>query len=112
MQKTILLSIAFLVAISSFSQTYVNEYYKSNGTYVEGYYRSSPNSTKSDNWSTYGNINPYTGSVGTKTYSDYNNYNSNYSTQIYNNEYLITSYSNGYYSSPYNNTSGYYYYRY
>jgi len=37
-----------------------------NTQYVQPHYRSSPNNTKSDNWSTYGNVNPYTGKVGTK----------------------------------------------
>ena len=37
-----------------------------NGTYVEGHYQSIPNSSKSDNWSTTGNVNPYTGKTGTK----------------------------------------------
>ena len=32
--------------------------------------RSSPNGTASDNWSTKGNVNPYTGKVGTKTIAD------------------------------------------
>ena len=44
----------------------VDGYFKSNGTYVQPHYRSSPNSTKSDNWSTIGNTNPYTGKQGTR----------------------------------------------
>ena len=44
----------------------VNGYYKSNGTYVQPHYRSSPNSTTSDNWSTLGNTNPRTGKSGTR----------------------------------------------
>jgi len=32
----------------------------------QGHYRSSPNSTQRDNYSTYGNTNPYTGQRGTK----------------------------------------------
>lgn len=47
-----------------FSQVHVNGYYKKNGTYVEPHYRSAPNSTKSDNYSTVGNTNPYTGQQG------------------------------------------------
>jgi|GEM_PF-1668082 len=49
---------------SSTSSTYVHGYYRSNGTYVAPYYRSSANGTKLDNWSTKGNINPYTGKIG------------------------------------------------
>lgn len=57
-----------------FSDVSVKGYYKSNGTYVEPHYRSSPNDTKSDNWTTKGNVNPYTDEEGTKTYNNYNNY--------------------------------------
>lgn len=40
-------------------------YYKpSTGAYVQPYYRSSPNSTKWDNYSTQGNSNPFTGKKG------------------------------------------------
>lgn len=49
---------------------YVNGYTRSNGTYVQPHYRSAPDSTKSNNWSTQGNYNPYTGQSGTKSYSD------------------------------------------
>jgi hypothetical protein len=45
---------------------YTKGYTKSNGTRVEGYHRTSPNSTKNDNYSTRGNVNPYTGVAGTK----------------------------------------------
>jgi hypothetical protein len=48
------------------AQQYVNGYYKSNGTYVQGYYRSTPDGDPSNNYSTRGNINPYTGQVGTR----------------------------------------------
>lgn len=42
-------------------------YYKpKSGTYVQPHYRSSPNRSKLDNWSSRGNINPYSGKVGTK----------------------------------------------
>ena len=48
------------------NSTYVNGYTKSNGTYVQGHYRSSRNSTNHDNYSTSGNYNPYTGSAGSR----------------------------------------------
>lgn len=72
MKTLILLAIiAFATATTVFGQTYVNGYFRSNGTYVQPHYRSSANSTNLDNWSTKGNINPYTGSVGSvaKDYS-------------------------------------------
>lgn len=47
------------------AQVSVKGYYKSNGTYVQPHMRSSPNGTTADNWSTIGNVNPYTGQKGT-----------------------------------------------
>lgn len=67
----------FLFTITLVS-THVRGYYRNNGTYVAPHYRSSPNNTKADNWSTKGNYNPYTGKQGTRTYDDYNNYGNNY----------------------------------
>ncbi|HHV6060377.1 TPA: hypothetical protein ACULYW_001748 [Legionella pneumophila] len=43
----------------------VQGYTKQDGTVVNSYTRTSPNNTTSDNWSTKGNINPYTGKAGT-----------------------------------------------
>lgn len=37
-----------------------------NGTYVAPSHATNPNSTKSDNYSQKGNVNPYTGKEGTK----------------------------------------------
>jgi len=60
--------------IAGFSQTafakdtYVHGYFRSNGTYVSPHYRSAPDGDFSNNWSTRGNINPYTGQMGTKDY--------------------------------------------
>jgi hypothetical protein len=48
------------------SWEYVHGYYRHNGTYVQGYHRTVPNSTKSDNYSTRGNANPWTGKAGRK----------------------------------------------
>jgi hypothetical protein len=44
---------------------WVEGYYRKNGTYVEGHYRTRPNNTNSDNFSTKPNLNPYTGKKGT-----------------------------------------------
>ena len=51
-------------SVSIPSNTTVNGYYKDNGTFADSYVRTSPNSTNWDNYSTRGNSNPYTGSVG------------------------------------------------
>ena len=44
---------------------YVNGYYRHDGTYVQGHYKTTPNYTPYDNYSTRGNQNPYTGQYGT-----------------------------------------------
>lgn len=64
---SILLSLmCFAITVPQFAQVRVKGYTKRDGTYVAPHYRSNPNSTKLDNWSTKGNINPYTGEAGTK----------------------------------------------
>ena len=67
--KRLIVSAIFVVFSLSpvFADTWVNGYYKSNGTYVQGHYRSSPDSYRNNNWSTSGNTNPYTGKSGTRT---------------------------------------------
>lgn len=68
MKKVLILVVAFASFVSA---DYVNGYYKQDGTYIEGHYRSTPNSTVYDNYSTYGNTNPYTGKKGKKKYSQW-----------------------------------------
>lgn len=46
----------------------VRGYYRSNGTYVNSYNRSTPNSTVTDNYSFKGNTNPSTGETGSNYY--------------------------------------------
>lgn len=66
--RKLILTLALLALTSvAFADVYVSGYEKKDGTYVEPYYRSSPNSTTSDNYSTKGNVNPYTGQEGTKS---------------------------------------------
>lgn len=68
MKKLILALIGTTIVMSSSlsAQVHVNGYTKRDGTYVAPHYRSSPNSTTADNYSTTGNVNPYTGALGTK----------------------------------------------
>jgi hypothetical protein len=44
---------------------YVHGYSEKDGTYVAPYHATNPNGTKNDNYSTKGNVNPYTGKPGT-----------------------------------------------
>jgi hypothetical protein len=48
-------------------RTHVKGHMKKNGTYVAPHDRTAPNKTKTDNWSTKGNVNPETGKAGTKS---------------------------------------------
>jgi hypothetical protein len=44
----------------------VQGYVNSGGTYVPPHQQTNPNGTQRDNYSAYGNVNPYTGAVGTR----------------------------------------------
>lgn len=44
---------------------YVQPHIRSDGTYVQGYHRTAPDSNPFNNYSTQGNVNPYTGQPGT-----------------------------------------------
>ena len=46
--------------------TTVRGYTKRDGTYVQCHHRTAPDGRKGNNWSTRGNVNPYTGKPGTK----------------------------------------------
>jgi len=79
MKKTIIL-IAALLAFASIAAAdeYVNGYVRKDGTYVQPHYRSSPNSSKWDNYSSKGNTNPYTGEKGSQSNEYSNPYGSTY----------------------------------
>lgn len=60
--------IAFLalgLSTAAIADTYVNGYTKKNGTYVESHHRTNQDENKFNNYSTQGNVNPYTGQQGT-----------------------------------------------
>ena len=61
-----LASVFFIISGIAFADVSVRGYYRSNGTYVQPHYRSNPDGNFGNNWSTYGNVNPYTGKTGTK----------------------------------------------
>ncbi|NGY89027.1 hypothetical protein F6Y05_39290 [Bacillus megaterium] len=48
------------------ADSYVHSYTKKDGTFVKGYMKSDPDGIFSNNYSSYGNVNPYTGKKGTK----------------------------------------------
>lgn len=67
MKKLLAIAVLLIAASSANAQTWVNSYYTNSGSFVQGHYRSTPNNTAWDNWSTSGNINPCTGSIGTNS---------------------------------------------
>jgi hypothetical protein len=72
--KKLGLLIAVLFSISStmaLANVSVKGYTKKNGTYVMPHYRSNPDKKIQNNWSTKGNINPYTSKKGTKKIKNY-----------------------------------------
>ena len=64
MKTTVLIASLALFAWTAEAQVYVQPHVTRDGTYVEGHYRTAPNSTKLDNYSSQGNVNPYTGQAG------------------------------------------------
>lgn len=58
----------FLGVSKAEAYSYTRSYYRSNGTYVNSYYRLTPNRYKFDNYSSRGNSNPWTGSRGYKSW--------------------------------------------
>lgn len=69
MKKTALAALALVSTIAS-AQTYQPGYFRSDGTYVQGHYRSAPDSNRYNNLnsehSIYGGTNPFTGKKGTQ----------------------------------------------
>jgi len=45
---------------------FVQEHYRSNGTHVKGHYQTNRDNSFWNNWGSKGNVNPYTGKIGTK----------------------------------------------
>jgi hypothetical protein len=90
MKKFFISIIVFLFCFSlTFAQTWVNGYYKKDGTYVPGHFRSNSNNTSFDNYSTKGNINPFTGEKGYK--DPYGSSNSFKSFDFNNNDFNLNN---------------------
>jgi len=60
--------LCFTPSMAAFANVNVKGHYRQNGTWVDSHYRTRPNNTIQDNWSTWGNSNPYTGEKGYKRY--------------------------------------------
>jgi hypothetical protein len=64
------IAVARIIAIisvvsSAHAQTAVHGYVRKDGTYVQPHYKTAPDNSRFNNYSTQGNYNPYTGQNGT-----------------------------------------------
>jgi hypothetical protein len=76
MKKLIIVGMLVLIATAAQAQYLgtgsnpnshpVQGYTTQSGTYVPPHQQTNPNSTQTDNYGTRGNVNPYTGAVGTR----------------------------------------------
>jgi hypothetical protein len=107
--RTFALVVALFVTltVSAAAQTYVEPYYRKDGTYVQGHWRSSPDNNPRNNYSYPGNTNPYTGKTATGNSETYlqRYYDRSGSTNSRDN-------TRPSYSSPYSSTPSYSYPRY
>ncbi len=76
MIRTITALAAIAIATPALAGNYVNGYTRKDGTYVAPHYRSNPDGNRWNNYSSQGNVNPYTGRSG--TVNPYNPPNYNY----------------------------------
>jgi len=69
MKKSIILVATVILGIGkdlhAQSYSYVNSYSRADGSYVNGHYRTIADGYSGNNWTYAGNINPFTGKVGT-----------------------------------------------
>lgn len=63
-----------LWASSALADEYVDGYVRADGGYVEPHFRSSPDGNPFNNYSTQGNVNPYTGQEGHRNPDSHMNY--------------------------------------
>jgi len=68
MKKIVCFLIALVFVCSLAFAGQVRGYYRKDGTYVNSYQRSNPDSTVRNNYDYKGNTNPYTGKTGTNYY--------------------------------------------
>jgi len=96
MKKLAKLAVCLILAfagLSALADVYVKGYYRRDGTYVRPHYRSSPDGNFNNNWSTKGNVNPYTGRPGTLTspsIGDYVSPGPYYPQPVYNPQPIFT----------------------
>ncbi len=101
-----LLVVAFAVTMAALgsvkesqADNYVRGHLRSSGSYVNPYYRSNADGNFWNNYSTYPNVNPYTGSVGTHRYPSYSSGRTQYGSPSinyqFNNDGSVDPYRSG-----------------
>jgi len=67
--KRVMFVVIALFATQAYAakDVYVDSYFNNQGTYVQPYHRTSPDSNPYNNYSSYGNTNPWTGKLGTES---------------------------------------------
>lgn len=94
MKKIVMaLALVAMMAGIGYADQNVRGYYKSNGTYVQPYVRSTPDSSYNNNYSVRGNTNPYTGEQGSSSRT-YNDKTPEYNNKTYGNPGYESSYGN------------------
>lgn len=106
MKKISLIAVVTMLTLSVFAQvnssfTKVNAYYKKDGTYVPAHYRTNPNYTAKDNYTTKPNVNPHTGKKG--TFDDNTISSEEFINSFYKNENKVKNILDDFYKST--NTS-------
>lgn len=97
---TLILFVTSIFIISTTFLTYadvwVRGYYRKDGTYVRGHWRSDPDGNPYNNWSFPGNINPHTGKIATGNPSTYlkNYYGWKYTYELYRSYYNDEQFNN------------------
>lgn len=61
---------ALAIAVPATADTYVRGYTRQDGTYVQPHYRTDRDNDRSNNYSSQGNVNPYTGQTGSTRNDD------------------------------------------
>ncbi len=74
MVARVLFVLAVLSVAPCFADVHVGGHLRYNGSWVQPHFRSQADGNFYNNWSTYGNVNPYTGTVGTRHYPTYQHY--------------------------------------
>ena len=59
-----ILAVLLLAATPAIAQVHVDGHFRKDGSYVPPHYRSTPDSSRANNWGSQGNTNPHTGQPG------------------------------------------------